>query len=89
MARSTAAQLTTASTLVQLCVETADGHRLGRVFDLCCSWQAGRACVVDEVFCGSSGLLERLGFTQSHLHAVPWSRVQQLEHDVIVVARGG
>ena len=87
MAATAAQVLNTACAFERFRVETTDGRRLGRVFDLHCRWPQGRggAPVVEAIVCGRLGLLERLGLVEHEPDAVPWSAVREIRAQVIVV----
>ena len=78
--------------LEDLPVETEDGVRLGRVFEIRSPGRAETepthdARSVDCLLCGRRGLLERLGWKEPDALAIPWSSVVAL-HDHAVIVRG-
>jgi sporulation protein YlmC with PRC-barrel domain len=85
MAEAPARILTTACALELMRVETSDGVRLGRVFDLRCANAPGQAPTVTAIVYGRRGLLERLGLRHARPTTVPWSSVRAVEERVIVV----
>lgn len=87
MAASAARVLNTVCAFQRLRVETTDGRRLGRVFDLHCRWPkgTGEPPVIEAIICGRIGLLERVGLVDHDPDAVPWSAVREIRGRVIVV----
>jgi sporulation protein YlmC with PRC-barrel domain len=77
--------LKTACALELVRVQTADGTRLGHVFDLRCESVAGAAPTVTAIVYGERGLLVRLGLRHARASSVPWSRVRSVGDRVIVV----
>jgi sporulation protein YlmC with PRC-barrel domain len=60
-----------------------DGSRFGRVFELRVRADAGRQqgaadAPIESLLCGRPGLLERLGWRQRTLHAIPWASVDRI-----------
>ena len=56
-------------------VWNADGNYCGRVFELRLSAGTPK---IECLSCGRRGLLERLGWKQTTLHAIPWHRVAKI-----------
>jgi sporulation protein YlmC with PRC-barrel domain len=68
-------------------VETVDGKPLGQLLDLRCQWRSGQgAPALIELVCSRRGLLERLGLRDARATTVPWTAVQAIEGELIVVA---
>jgi sporulation protein YlmC with PRC-barrel domain len=88
MAKSTADVLSTACAMARMRVETADGRRLGHVFDLRCrpADDGSATLVIDEIIYGEQGLLERLSLRRTTPRSVHWYLVEAIRGDVIVVA---
>jgi hypothetical protein len=87
MAHAPARILSGASALEWMRVETVDGKPLGRLFDLRCQRGNGPGTlVVTEIVCGRHGLLEHLGLREAQPTTVPWSAVQSIDGNTIVVA---
>ena len=85
MAEAASRRLITACALDLMRVETADGRRLGHVFDLRCETGSGKVPTVTAIVYGEHGLLERLGLRRARPTVVPWTRVRSIGDRVIVV----
>jgi hypothetical protein len=71
-------------------IETRSGRRLGRLFDLRCSWAPGKAQpLIDEIVFGRVGLMERLGLKVHKPDSIPWSAVIEVRDGVLIVEDGG
>jgi len=88
MDREAARVLNSACDLDLLRVRTSDGRRLGHLFDLRCDWQPGQhgPTVVDEIIFGRKGLAERLGLAHGDPQSAPWSAVQRIDADSLIVS---
>jgi len=88
MDREAARVLNSACDLDLLRVRTSDGRRLGNVFDLRCDWQPGQdePSAVDEIIFGRKGLAKRLGLLHGDPQSAPWSAVQRIEGDSLIVS---
>jgi sporulation protein YlmC with PRC-barrel domain len=60
---------------------------LGHVFDLRCHWTAGQVQppLVEALVFGHAGWLRRVGFSHTHALTVPWSAVEAVRDDGVVV----
>jgi hypothetical protein len=71
-------------------IETEDGRRLGRVYDVRsdgepeCGFPNDER-PLDELLCGSPGLLEVLGFKKVEPRVIPWSAVKKNERGRLIV----
>ena len=72
-------------------VETANGKKLGRVFDIRSAVEPEHGCSHDErdasvLLYGTRGLLEMLGFKETELDGVSWDDIIKIEDRKIVIA---
>jgi hypothetical protein len=79
--------VSSACALQRMRVETTQGHRLGRVFDVQTRWSpsSNAPLVIEAVLLGRGGWMERVGLRPRHVDAVPWSAVRRCEGGVLVV----
>lgn len=89
MAKQTARRVTTLVAWQARRIESEDGKRLGRVFDLRVRAPDGdeNSPVVTQIVYGVRGLLERLGLRRASPTAVHWSRVLRVRDDIVIVRR--
>ena len=88
MARETSRVLTTVSALEGMPVCTADGRRLGGVFEVCVrhpSTPRNSTAPVMELHYGTSGLLEQLGIRRRRPRSVAWKDVVSVSDGAIIV----
>lgn len=74
-------------------VESDDGRRLGRLFDVRCAGEPEHGLTnedrpITELVYGGRGLLEMLGFKQTDLKTMPWSSVKEIKPGKIIIAKG-
>jgi hypothetical protein len=72
-------------------IETDDGRRLGRVYDIRSAGEPEHGFTHDErdisvLIYGSSGLLEMLGFKQRKLNGISFGAIQRFVNGKIIVA---
>ncbi len=70
-----------------------DGSCCGRVFELRIDAKPGRqrdgvAPEIELLLCGRSGLLERLGWKQRSLFAIPWEHVRRVSGRGVTLRKG-
>jgi sporulation protein YlmC with PRC-barrel domain len=71
-------------------VETEDGEKLGRVYDIRSHGEPecgfpNRNRPLDELLCGRTGLFELLGFKKVVPTAIPWSSVKTIEPGRVII----
>jgi len=69
-------------------VRTTGGQQLGHVYDLRCQRDAAGHLHVTHIVFGRRGLLVKLGMLQHHPQEIPWPRVREWRHNVLVVEEG-
>jgi sporulation protein YlmC with PRC-barrel domain len=72
-------------------IETEDGTRLGRLYDLRCSGEpehglAAKDRPITELVYGTTGLWEVLGLKEPNVRTIPWRSVRSIERGRIIVA---
>ena len=72
-------------------IETEDGKKLGRVFDIRSAGEPEHGFSHDErdasvLLYGTRGLLEMLGFKETELDGVSWDDIIKIEDRKIVIA---
>ena len=71
-------------------IETANGKRLGRLFDIRCAGEpehglANEDRPITELVYGTTGLWEVLGLKKVEVKSIPWAAVKSIEPGKIVV----
>ena len=72
-------------------IETEDGTRLGRLYDLRSAGEpehglAAKDRPITELVYGTAGLWEVLGLKKPNVRTIPWRSVRSIERDKIIVA---
>ncbi|HZQ60512.1 MAG TPA: hypothetical protein VFC24_04130 [Casimicrobiaceae bacterium] len=83
-------RLTDLASLELVPLETEQGERLGRVFDLRAKFDPGRPQqppVVTAITYGTLGFLERLGVRRTRPRTIEWKSVVEVRPDRIVVRK--
>ena len=92
MARQNPGRLSTIATVELMPLQTEEGQRIGRIFDVRAEYDPAhpeRPPVVTAITYGTLGFLERLGVRRSQPRNVRWASVVKLARDMIVVRKSG
>ena len=90
MAKQDSWRLRSLAALELMHLESEDGHRLGRVFDVRCEFDPRRpqqAPVVSAITYGAVGVLERLGVRRKRPRTIDWKSVVEVRSDRIIVKK--